>query len=173
MLFFTFWVGSLTLQSNVFMQILSRKLDLTLKFTNLKDFCFRVPYYFRHEASLLKAEVAGVKSRKSLAFDRQTRPRRKWKGKRKSGRGQYISSDEDVDEDEDGDEVEVDDAEEEDIDDVVSVEEALGVEEGIQVENLAGVITILGDSDADEEGNLDDNGSGFYYRFHTCAIYGV
>jgi hypothetical protein len=35
------------------------------------------------------------------------------------------------------------------------------------------VITILGDSDADEEGNLDDNGSGFYYRFHTCAIYGV
>jgi hypothetical protein len=136
MLFFTFWVGSLTLQSNVFMQILSRKLDLTLKFTNLKDFCFRVPYYFRHEASLLKAEVAGVKSRKSLAFDRQTRPRRKWKGKRKSGRGQYISSDEDVDEDED-------------------------------------VITILGDSDADEEGNLDDNGSGFYYRFHTCAIYGV
>jgi len=118
------------------MQILSRKLDLTLKFTNLKDFCFRVPYYFRHEASLLKAEVAGVKSRKSLAFDRQTRPRRKWKGKRKSGRGQYISSDEDVDEDED-------------------------------------VITILGDSDADEEGNLDDNGSGFYYRFHTCAIYGV
>jgi hypothetical protein len=36
----------------------------------------------------------------------------------------------------------------------------LEVEEGIQVENLAGVITILGDSDADEEGNLDDNGSG-------------
>jgi hypothetical protein len=35
------------------------------------------------------------------------------------------------------------------------------------------VITILGDSDADEEGNLDDNGSGFYYRFHTCAIHGV
>jgi hypothetical protein len=72
-----------------------------------------------------------------------------------------------------GDEVEVDDVEEEDIDDVVSVEEALGVEEGIHVENLAGVITILGDSDADEEGNLDDNGYGFYYRFHTCAIYGV
>lgn len=57
--------------------------------------------------------------------------------------------------------------EEEDIDDVVSVEEALGVEEGIQVDNLSGVITILGDSDADEEGNLDDNGSGFYYRVHT------
>ena len=51
--------------------------------------------------------------------------------------------------------------EEGDIDDVVSVEEALGVEEGIQVENLADVITILGDSDANEEGNLDDNGSGF------------
>ena len=74
--------------------------------------------------------------------------------------------------------------EEGDIDDVVSVEEALGVEEGIQVENLADVITILGDSDADEEGNLDDNGSGFYYRPHTffqltrltimlCNIWGV
>jgi hypothetical protein len=62
--------------------------------------------------------------------------------------------------------IEVDDVEEEDIDDVVSVEEALGVEEGIQVENLAGVITILGDNDADEEGNLDDNGSNFYYIFH-------
>ena len=55
--------------------------------------------------------------------------------------------------------IDVDDVEEEDIDDVVSVEEALGVEKGIQVENLACVITILGDSDADE-GNLDDNGSG-------------
>jgi hypothetical protein len=63
--------------------------------------------------------------------------------------------------------IDVDDVEEEDIDDVVSVKEALGVEEGIQVENLAGIITILGDSDADEEGNLDDNGSGFCYRFHT------
>jgi hypothetical protein len=63
--------------------------------------------------------------------------------------------------------IDVDDVEEEDIDDFVSVEEALGVEEGIQVEKLAGVITILGDSDADEEGNLGDNGSGFYYRFHT------
>ena len=52
--------------------------------------------------------------------------------------------------------------EEEDIDDVVSVEDDLGVEEGIEVENMAGVITILGDSDADEEGNLDDNGYGFY-----------
>ena len=57
--------------------------------------------------------------------------------------------------------------EEEDIDDVVNMEEALGVEEGIQVENLASVIIILADSDADEEGNLDDNGSAFYYRFHT------
>jgi hypothetical protein len=66
-----------------------------------------------------------------------------------------------------GDEVEVDDVEEEDIADVVIVEEALGVEEGIQVENLAGVITIFGDSDVDEEGHLDDNGSGFYYCFHT------
>jgi hypothetical protein len=56
--------------------------------------------------------------------------------------------------------------EEEDFDDVVSLEEALGVEEGIQAENLPGVITILGDSDADEEDNLDDNGSGFYYHFH-------
>jgi hypothetical protein len=56
--------------------------------------------------------------------------------------------------------------EEEDIDNVVNVDEALGVEEGIHVENLAGVITILSDSDADE-GNLDDNGFGFYYRFHT------
>jgi hypothetical protein len=62
--------------------------------------------------------------------------------------------------------IDVDDVEEEDIDDVVSVEEALGVEEGIHVENLSGVITILGDSDADEEGNLDVNGFGFYYRFH-------
>jgi hypothetical protein len=66
-----------------------------------------------------------------------------------------------------GDEVEVDDVEEEDIDDVVSVEEALEIEKGIQVENLAGIITILGNSDADEEGNFDGNGSGFYYRFHT------
>jgi hypothetical protein len=57
--------------------------------------------------------------------------------------------------------------EEEDIDDVVSVDEALGIEEGIQVENLAGVIIILGDSDADEEGNLDNNGFSSYYRFHT------
>ena len=71
------------------------------------------------------------------------------------------------------DEVEIDDVEEENIADNVIVEEALEVEEGIQVDNLASVITILGDSDADEEGNLDDNGSGFYYRFHTCAIYGV
>ena len=63
--------------------------------------------------------------------------------------------------------IDVDDVEEEDIDDAVSVKEALGVEEGIQVENLASVIIILADSDADEEGNLDDNGSGFYYRFHT------
>ena len=61
--------------------------------------------------------------------------------------------------------IDVDDVEEEDIDDVVSVEEALGVEEGIQVENPAGVITILGDSDADEEGNLDDNGSGLVFGF--------
>jgi hypothetical protein len=60
--------------------------------------------------------------------------------------------------------------EEGDIDDVVSVEEALGVEEGIQVDNLASVITILGDSDADEEGNLDDNGYGFYYHFHTFFL---
>jgi hypothetical protein len=52
--------------------------------------------------------------------------------------------------------------EDEDIDDVVSVEDDLGVEEGIQVQNLASVITILGDSDANEEGNLDDNGYGFY-----------
>jgi hypothetical protein len=52
--------------------------------------------------------------------------------------------------------------EDEDIDDVVSVEDDLGVEEGIQVQNLEGVITILGDSDANEEGNLDDNGYGFY-----------
>lgn len=126
-----------------------------LKFTNLKNFCFQVPYYFRHEASLLKAEVAGVKSRKSLAFDRQTRPGQKRKGKRKSGRGQYVSSSDDEDENE----VEGDDAEEE-MEDDVSVEEALGAAEGMQVENLAGVITILGDSDPDEEGNLDDNGSG-------------
>ena len=61
--------------------------------------------------------------------------------------------------------IDVDDVEEEDIDDVVNVEEALGVEEGIHVENLAGVITILGDSDADEEGNLDDNGSGLVLGF--------
>jgi hypothetical protein len=64
-----------------------------------------------------------------------------------------------------GDEVEVDDVEEEDIADVVIVEEALGVEEGIQVENLAGVITILGDSDANEEGHFDDNGSGLVFGF--------
>jgi hypothetical protein len=63
------------------------------------------------------------------------------------------------------DEVEIDDVEEEDIADVVIVEEALEVEEGIQVENLTGVITILGDSDADEEGNLDDNGSGLVFGF--------
>jgi hypothetical protein len=64
-----------------------------------------------------------------------------------------------------GDEVEVDDMEEEDIDDIVSVEEALGVEEGIHVENLAGVNIILGDSDANEEGNLDDNGSGLVFGY--------
>jgi hypothetical protein len=64
-----------------------------------------------------------------------------------------------------GDEVEVDDVEEEDIDDVVIVEETLGVEEGIHVENLAGVITILGDSDANEEGHLDDNGYGLVFGF--------
>jgi len=64
-----------------------------------------------------------------------------------------------------GDEVEVDDVEEEDIDDVVIVEETLGVQEDIQVENLAGVITILGDSDANEEGHLHHNGSGLVFGF--------
>lgn len=77
----------------------SRKSDIEVEFTDLQPFNFRVPFHFKQEATLLKVEVGGVTSRKSMAFDREARGKRKYKRKR----GDDDDDDDDDDRDDDDD----------------------------------------------------------------------
>lgn len=64
--------------------VLPRKSDTEVEFTSLAKFEFRVPFHVKHEANLLKVEVFGVKSRKSMEADRGPPSDKKRKGKQRS-----------------------------------------------------------------------------------------
>jgi len=71
----------------------------------MQPFEFRVPFHLKHEATLLKVEVSGVKSRKSMGADREAAP-----GYRRRGKGRESDEDDDDDLiDEDVDEAIVED----------------------------------------------------------------
>lgn len=104
-----------------------RKTSTEMEFTDIAPFCFRVPFHVKNEANLLKVEVSGAKSRKSMGADREATPGYT----RKRGKKGKHSSDDDDDL--------IDDEPDEDVpeenDDGVTAEEMLAGEEVIAAMN--------------------------------------
>ena len=57
-----------------FLSFVARKTSTEMEFMDLEPFCFRVPFHVKNEGNLLKVEVSGAKSRKSMGADRQATP---------------------------------------------------------------------------------------------------
>ncbi|KAG0617799.1 hypothetical protein M758_4G015600 [Ceratodon purpureus] len=105
------------------------KTSTVMEFTDIASFCFRVPFHVKNEANLLKVEVSGAKSRKSMGADREATPGYT----RKRGKKGKHSSDDDDDDDLIDDEPDEDVPEEND--EGVTAEEMLAGEEVITAMN--------------------------------------
>ncbi|XP_024392742.1 uncharacterized protein [Physcomitrium patens] len=87
------------------------KTSTMVEFTDLQPFCFRVPFYIKHEANLLKVEVSGVKSRQSMRADKDSTAGYERRGKKDLGGpdddedGDLIGGDLDFPEDNDADRI--------------------------------------------------------------------
>jgi hypothetical protein len=77
---------------NILCDYVARKTSTELEFTDITPFCFRVPFHVKNEANMLKVEVSGAKSRKSMGADRETTAGYK---RRRGKKGKYSSDDDD------------------------------------------------------------------------------